>query len=170
LNDSLPQSRIKGIDGPIAHRNPHDLGALQLHLHGCLRLSDQVSDGIMATLVHDPKAADIKIIRDFSLCRPGQQFKTGLRPIIGIALELPFLNFLQQAAQGFFPNLNLNFFQTGQDVGASGLIRNHDMAFVADRFRWDMLIGPRILGNGRYMQPPFMRKGRWPDIGRMTVR
>ena len=52
-----------------------------------------------------------------------------------------------------------------QDVGAPGLIRDHDVPAVADDLRGDVLVGARILFHRRDMQAALVGEGVVAHVG-----
>ena len=50
-----------------------------------------------------------------------------------------------------------------------GLLRHQHLALVADRFRRDVLVGRRLLGDGGGMDAGLGGEGAFADIGRVPV-
>ena len=61
-------------------------------------------------------------------------------------------------------------FQLGEHVRFAGLIGNQKLAAVANRLRRDMLVGRRLLHDGRRVDAGLGRKRAFPDIGGVAVR
>ena len=60
--------------------------------------------------------------------------------------------------------------QLGEDVGAAALVRDEELARVADRLRLDMLVGARVLQHRRGVDAGLGGEGAGPDEGRVAVR
>ena len=102
---------------------------------------------------------------------PREQLEGGVGRLIGIAHRLALLHLLEQArdARIVLRRDDADALELGEDVGAAGLVRDQQLAPVADRLGRHMLVGARVLLHGRDMDAAFMREGRLADIRRMPV-
>ena len=118
------------------------------------------------------KLSTIEIIRHLAQRAARQQLERGFGAVIGIAQIFALLDVFQQArdARILGVEIDAHFGQPRQQIGAARLVRDQNLARVADRFRRHMLIGARVLQHRRGMQPALVREGRRPDIGRVAVR
>ena len=69
----------------------------------------------------------------------------------------------------FLSTLQADALELGQHVGLAGLLRHQHAAAVADRFRRDVLVGRRVLGDGGGMNAGLGGEGAFADIGRVAV-
>ena len=104
--------------------------------------------------------------------RRAKSSKLASAAVVGVALELPVLDPLDQGRDLRVARLHVDadLAEARHQVGAPGLIGDHHVAPVADPCRLDVLVGPRVLGDRRDVQPALVGKGAVADIGGVLGR
>ncbi len=170
--ERLAQGDVERVDRAVAARHLVQQLAADLDRHRGLALDHQIAARVGAAVVHDPEALQGEIGRNLAQRAPGQQLEGGFGPVVGVALALQALDLLQQAVDApvvALGQLEPDLPEARQDVGAPGLVGDHDVALVADQRGLDVLVGARVLLHRRDVEAALVREGRLPDVGLMPV-
>ena len=146
----------------------HQLAVTDLdHDHG-FGQADHPVIAVLPPLDRHPVALDLKEDRAKAQFAPGDQLKTGLRAVIGIALVLTRFHDLDDLAKAriLWVDRNPRRLQPCPQVRLTRLIGHRDHAFIADQPRVDVFIGGRIFQDRTRVQARLVGKGAGPDISR----
>ena len=117
-----------------------------------------------ASLGQDAKTLQGEVVGHGVQLVARQQLERGVGAVVGIALGLALLDDLQKARDAGILGIDLepDLAEARHDVGAASLVAHHDDALVADHLGIDMLVGARVLLDGRDMQAALWAKARVP--------
>ena len=103
---------------------------------------------------------------------PRQQLEGGVRALVGIAHRLARLHLVEQLrhARIVAPDRHAQPLQLVEQVRLAGLVGDQHAAAVADAFRLHVLVGGRLLEDGRRMDAGLGGERRLADVGRLPVR
>ena len=125
----------------------------------------------MAALDGDVEALDVEIVRHAAEHAAGEELEGGAGALIGIADRLPLLDLAEERVEAAVVPLDAEpqAGELGNNIGLPRLVGDEEVAPVADRLRRDVLVGPRVLDDGRGVDAGLGGEGARPDIGRLPV-
>jgi hypothetical protein len=97
--------------------------------------------------------------------RASSQRRSG--PLVCVAGRLPLLDLAKHPVEAWIGSRDRNpeALEFGDEVRLAGLLRHQHMAAVADDGGIDVLVGPRVLEDGRRVDASLGGERRGADIG-----
>ena len=162
---------VEGVDRAVALPHRHQGLAVDDTLYGGVRCGNELALGVEAALNNDAEADDVEVVGQAVEGTQRHQLEARRSTVVGVALALTLLHVGKQRrdARIVGGDVDADFVKTGAHVGTPRLVGDQDVAAVAHRFRRNVLVGARILGHGRAVEPALVGEGGIADVGRMGV-